>query len=91
MVFIRALVSSFCSGVHCSAGPADEAAGFPAFVGSRERSAPLGGETTKPQPLGSEFHFAGSTGKHAAEGNRHPVLAAVWGKRLFQSTFMDEN
>lgn len=32
MAFTRALVSSFCSGVCCSAGPADGAAGFPAFT-----------------------------------------------------------
>lgn len=63
----------------------------PFQLGSRERSAPLEGERTKSQPLGSEFHFAGAAGKHAAEGSRHSVLAAVWGKRLFQSMFVDEN
>lgn len=87
MAFTRALVFSFCSAVRCSAGPADGAAGFPAFtqLGSRERSTPLEGETTKSQHLGSEFHFAGPAGRHAAEGSRHSVLAAVREKGCFRA------
>lgn len=68
MAFTRALVSV---AVQVQQMGLSASLTSPCQLGNRERSAPLEGERTKSQPLGSEFHFAGSAGKHAAEGNRH--------------------